>query len=64
MSEENVEIVRSVIEAHGRGDFAAVFAAYDPEVEWHVGGVGSAVSDLKPVYRGHDGVRAFWRKPA
>ncbi len=62
MSEENVEIVRRVIEAHDRGDFATVFAAYDPDIEWHVGGLfGWTASDLKPVYRGHDGVRAFWR---
>ena len=64
MSHENVEIVRKVIEAHERGDFATVFAAYDPQVEWNVtrtqedamGGL-----DLEPVYYGRAGIRTFWR---
>jgi ketosteroid isomerase-like protein len=42
-----------------RGDFTAVFAAYDPEIEWHVLGVAELGFD--PVYVGHDGVRTFWR---
>ena len=36
MSQENVGLVQSVIEAHERGDFATVFAAYDPGIEWHL----------------------------
>ena len=43
-----MEIVRAVIDAHDRGDFDAVFTTYDPAIEWDV-------------YRGHDGIRAFWR---
>jgi ketosteroid isomerase-like protein len=62
MSEENVELVRAVIDAHERRDFDAVFAAYDPAIEWHtVGGRAPAWSDFEPVYRGHEGVRNFWR---
>ena len=37
MSEENVEIVRRIVDAHQRGDFASVFAGYDPDIEWHPG---------------------------
>jgi ketosteroid isomerase-like protein len=59
MSQENVELVRRVFEAHGRGDFTAVFAAYDPEIEWHV--LRVAEFGFDPVYVGHDGVRTFWR---
>jgi hypothetical protein len=33
VSRENVELVQDVIAAHERGDFAAVFAAYDPGIE-------------------------------
>ena len=55
MSQENVDLVRRVYEAHGRGDFTAVFAAYDPEIEWHVLRVAELGFD--PVYVGHDGVR-------
>ena len=62
MSEDNVELVRKVIEAHERGDFDAVFAAYDPAIEWHIGGLEMPASDFEPVYHGHDGVRAFWRE--
>ena len=59
MSQENVDLVRRVYEAHGRGDFTAVFAAYDPEIEWHV--LRVAEFGFDPVYVGHDGVRTFWR---
>ena len=61
MSRENVELVRSVCEANDRGDLTAVFAAYDPEIEWHVLGLASAELGFDPVYVGHDGVRTFWR---
>jgi hypothetical protein len=37
-SRENVELVRGVIEAHQRGISRRVFAAYDPEIEWHISG--------------------------
>ncbi len=37
MSEENVQVVRRIVEAHQRGDFATVFAAYDPAIEWRTG---------------------------
>ncbi len=62
MSRENVEVVRRVIEAHDRGDFATVFASYDPGIEWHVAPVIAPMGDLEPVYHGHEGVRAFWRQ--
>ena len=62
MSQENVEIVRGIIDAHERGDFDAVFAKYDPEIEWHLSPVFARASDFDPVYYGHEGVRAFWRQ--
>ena len=63
MSRENVELVRAVIEASQRGEMDKVFAAYDPEVEWCVGEGArpTPISDFEPVYRGHDGIRQFWR---
>jgi uncharacterized protein len=54
MSRENVEVVRQAFEAFQRRDNEAVFACYDPEVEIHGQVDGS-------VYRGLDGVRAFFR---
>jgi ketosteroid isomerase-like protein len=62
MSREDVELVRRVIEAHDGGDFATVFAAYDPGIEWHLARVMAPASDFEPVYHGHEGVRAFWRQ--
>jgi ketosteroid isomerase-like protein len=62
MSKENVEAVRRVIDAHDRGDFATVFAAYDPDIEWHLTPGWATASDFEPVYHGHEGVRAFWRE--
>ena len=34
MSQANVELVRRVYEAFGRGDVDAVFAAMKPDIEW------------------------------
>jgi ketosteroid isomerase-like protein len=62
MSQENVEIVRGIIDAHEQGDFDAVFAGYDPAIEWHLSPVFARASDFDPVYHGHEGVRAFWRQ--
>ena len=61
MSEENVEIVRRVYEASGTRDTGAVLAAYDPEVEWDVSRspLGRLVGE--GFYRGHDGLRRFFR---
>jgi ketosteroid isomerase-like protein len=61
MSQENVELVRRLYEAHERGDFTAVFAAYNPEIEWHAPGLASPELGFDPVYVGHEGVRTFWR---
>ena len=62
MSERNVEVVRGVIDAHERGDFEAVFSAYDRNIEWDVTRTQAPVSDMKPISHGHDGIRAFWRQ--
>jgi hypothetical protein len=40
---------------------ARVFAAYDPEIEWRISEVQTEFTDFEPVYRGHAGVRRFWR---
>lgn len=61
MSLENVEIVRRIYEAADRRDVATVFSLYDPKVELdpsHVQVVGIGVG----VYRGHDGLRNFFRE--
>jgi ketosteroid isomerase-like protein len=61
MSQENVEIVRRVYEAAAQRNSAAVLAAYDPEVEWDVSRSRMARLVGEGVYRGHDGLRRFFR---
>ncbi len=58
MSEENVEVVRSVYSAWSDGDLDAFLAVCDARVELLTSG---AFPDLAPVYRGHDGMRTFWQ---
>jgi ketosteroid isomerase-like protein len=61
MSRENVEIVREAWDAWSRGDAAALFEFYDPEVEWDMS--HSYVPDMG-VFHGHEGIREFfgeWR---
>jgi ketosteroid isomerase-like protein len=60
MSQENVELVRAAWRAWERGDMAAVFAFYDPEIVWDQTHYGAA--ELLGLYRGHDGIRRFFRE--
>jgi ketosteroid isomerase-like protein len=60
MSEENVEIVRGVYDAAARHDAATVLALYDPEVELDASRL--QVAGLAGVYRGHNGLRSFFRQ--
>lgn len=63
MSAENVELVRRMYEAYDRGDLKAVFAAYDPGIEWDASRLDPATGlDLDPVYQGVDGIRHFFRR--
>ena len=59
MSQENVEIVRGVYDAFARGDNAAPFTVYAPDIEWDIR--VNAGLDVATVYRGHDGVRMGFR---
>jgi ketosteroid isomerase-like protein len=53
---ENVELVRRVLDAVGRGDVAAIQAEVDPEFELH-----PLVSVWQRSYRGHEGIEE-WRR--
>ena len=59
MSRENVEIVKSLYDALGRRDNELPFEIYDEDIVWDMSGAG--IPDLGKVYRGHEGVREFWR---
>jgi ketosteroid isomerase-like protein len=61
MSEENVETVRDLLDAFARRDHERAFDFYDPDIEWDASQQGFVV-DVMDVYRGHDGVREYWRR--
>jgi ketosteroid isomerase-like protein len=63
MSQENVELVQRLLEMFARREHEAVFAFYDPEIEWDASQIGTmGLDDLAGVYHGHDGVRTYWRR--
>jgi ketosteroid isomerase-like protein len=69
MSQENVEMVRAVLEAYQRPEGMAGVASgdldlgwVDPDVEWDASRLGEMIPDLAEVYRGHEGVRTYWRR--
>jgi ketosteroid isomerase-like protein len=57
MSQENVEVITRMFDAWNRGDMDALADVFDAEVE-----VRPALSTFlaSPVYRGHDGVVAWY----
>ena len=61
MSQENVEIVRTLAEGFQRRQHEQAFELYDPEIEWDASGLAESVPDIAGVFHGHEGVRAYWR---
>ncbi len=61
MSEQNVAIVRLLLDRFRAGDHD-VFDYYDVAIEWDATHGEAHVPELAKVYRGHDGVRAYWRE--
>ena len=63
MSQENVEIVRQLLEMFAKREHEDVFGFYAPDIEWDASNVRRVgIDDLAGVYRGHDGVRTYWRR--
>jgi ketosteroid isomerase-like protein len=63
MSEENVELVRRLLEMFAKREHEAVFAFYAPDIEWDAtNNVQLGIADLSEVFRGHNGVRTYWRR--
>ena len=56
MSQENVELTRRAYEALERDDIEAFLSFLEPDVEWY-----SLILEIEGVFRGHDGVREWWR---
>jgi ketosteroid isomerase-like protein len=61
VSQENVEVVRRVMDAERCRDTATVFALYDEDIEWDVSRVGGPVAGHPEMLRGHNGVRSWLR---
>ncbi len=59
MSQENVELVMSLYAAGQRRDYESPFQVIDEQILWDMSGFG--LPDMAKVYRGHDGMREFWR---
>lgn len=59
MSRQNVETVRRVYEAWNRDDPDAALVAMHPEVELH--NPSDVFLGTQSVYRGHAGLREFWK---
>jgi ketosteroid isomerase-like protein len=59
VSSDNVEIVRRIYDAVARREPATAFAVYAEDVVWEVDDGRATL--MSPVYRGHEGVRQFWR---
>jgi ketosteroid isomerase-like protein len=49
MSQENVNVVRGIYEAFGRGDIPAVLATLDPNIEW-IAANNSPYADRSPYH--------------
>jgi ketosteroid isomerase-like protein len=55
-------LVRDLLEAFRRRDHERAFDFYDPDIEWDASGGREVIPELAGIYRGHDGVRTYWRR--
>src|SRR6266480_997319 len=61
MSQENVEIVRTLAEGFAHRQHERAFEFYDPGIEWDASRAAGINPDIAGVYHGHEGVRGYWR---
>jgi len=62
MSQENVELVRTIYEAVARRDTATPFEFYAEDIVWDLTKTNTASLLTTTVARGHEGVREVWRE--
>ena|SRR6516165_11823425 len=69
MSQENVKTVRAVMEAYQQPEMMAALVdgeldleLADPQIEWDASRLTEMLPDLAEIYRGHEGVRTYWRR--
>jgi ketosteroid isomerase-like protein len=56
---ENVELVRRAVDAYNRGDVDGILEVWSPDAVWDWS--NSRGFDAG-IFRGHDEIRAFWRR--
>ena len=63
-----MELVRAAVEAYQRPEMVAALASgdldfemFDPDIEWDASRLREMIPDLAGIYRGHEGVRTYWR---
>jgi ketosteroid isomerase-like protein len=61
MSQENVQVVRGIYDAVARRDAVAPFEVNAEDIVWDWSNTRRVALFPKQVYRGHEGVREFWR---
>ena len=62
MSQQNVQVVRSLYDAIAAGDSARVLSLYDPECEMDFTRSPLVLLFKQEIYRGHQGLRDFFRE--
>ena len=60
MASDDVEIVRGLYDCFRRRDNETPFEFYAEDIVWYAR--GAHIPGLEQIYRGHDGVRTFWRQ--
>ena len=64
-----MDLVRSAVEAYHNPDVLALLATgdldfelFDPDIEWDASRLADLIPDLAGIYKGHEGVRTYWRR--
>ncbi len=60
MSQENVEVLLRMHVAFGQGDLEGLLSAWHPDAEYR-DAIHQAIEGEAGVFRGHDGIRRWWR---
>ena len=61
LSQENLELVRVMVEAFRRRDTSEAAGALHADVEWDTTRMATVVPDLTGTFRGPEGTRELWR---
>ncbi len=59
MSQENVELVRTLLEGFAHRQHERAFEFYDPDIEWDSSRLRETLPDIAGVYHGHEGVQGL-----